>query len=62
MRVEVDRSRCEGHAMCESVAPTFFSVDDDGALIVLQDDVAEDDKEAVQTATVVCPVAALKLI
>src|SRR5262245_48430622 len=30
MKIEVDRNRCEGHAMCEAVAPDLFSVDDDG--------------------------------
>ncbi len=36
--------------MCEAIAPTVFSVDDDG------------DAADVKSATLGCPVAALKLI
>ena len=30
MRIIVDRTRCTGQAMCESVAPDIFRVADDG--------------------------------
>ena len=30
MRIVVDRDLCTGQAMCESVAPDFFRVTDDG--------------------------------
>ena len=62
VRIEVDRNRCEGHAMCEAVAPDFFSVDDEGNLIVFADNVAPGDQAQVQDAVLTCPVAALKLI
>lgn len=61
MRIEVDRDRCEGHAMCEAVAPAFFSVDDEGTLIVLQEDVPDGAEPVVKSATLGCPVAALRL-
>ncbi|QZH61239.1 ferredoxin [Mycolicibacterium farcinogenes] len=62
MRVDVDRNRCEGHAMCEAIAPTVFSVDDDGDLLILQEEIAEGDAADVKSAALGCPVAALKLI
>jgi len=62
VKIEVDRNRCEGHAMCEAVAPDFFSVDDEGNLIVSTDNVASDDRVQVQDAVLACPVAALKLV
>ncbi|WP_027935522.1 ferredoxin [Amycolatopsis sp. ATCC 39116] len=61
MRIEVDRNRCEGHAMCEAVAPEFFSVDDEGELTVKAEEVPEPEKAAVHAAVLSCPVTALKL-
>jgi ferredoxin len=61
MRIEVDLNRCEGHGICEAIAPDFFSVDDDGTLSVLSDDVQDDAEEVVRNAVMGCPVSALKL-
>ncbi|MGV0037097.1 ferredoxin [Mycobacterium colombiense] len=61
MRIEVDRDRCEGHGMCEVVAPEYFALDDDGDLTVLVEEVAEGDQDQVSDAALACPVAALKL-
>ena len=36
MRVVLDETRCSSLGMCESVAPAFFEVGDDGALTVLR--------------------------
>ncbi|MBF6451103.1 ferredoxin [Nocardia aobensis] len=62
MRIEIDRDRCEGHAMCEAIAPAYFSVDDEGTLTVLQDEVPVGADAEVKSATLGCPVAALKLV
>jgi ferredoxin len=62
MKIEVDRGRCEGHAMCEAVAPQYFSVDDDGNVAVRTDNVAPGDQAQVQDAVLACPVAALRVI
>ena len=61
MRIEVDQGRCEGHALCEAVAPEFFSVDDDGKLTVSADEVTPLDQARVQDAVLACPVAALRV-
>jgi ferredoxin len=34
-RLEIDRDRCQGHARCAALAPTLFSVDDEGNGLVL---------------------------
>ena len=62
MKINLDRVRCEGHGMCEALAPSFFSVDDEGTLTILHDEVSDRDEDDVRTATLGCPVAALKLI
>lgn len=30
MKVQIDRSRCQGHALCAAIAPEVFELDDDG--------------------------------
>lgn len=62
MKIQLDQVRCEGHGMCEQLAPKFFSVDDDGVLTVLEADVAPEEEKAVQGAVRGCPVAALRLL
>jgi ferredoxin len=47
--------------VCEAVAPKFFSVDHEGSLTILQDEVADSDEAALQAAALGCPVAALKV-
>lgn len=62
MRLEYDKSRCEGFGFCEEVAPEVFQMDDDGDLVVLRYDIPTELEDKVQAATRVCPVAALKLL
>lgn len=62
MRIDLDWNRCEGHGMCEAAAPNFFSVDDEGQLTVLQEEVSDRDQADVHAAALGCPVAALKLV
>lgn len=62
MKIELDRVKCTGIGMCESVAPDFFEIDDDGALIVHRDDVDDAEIGDVEAAIQACPTAALRLI
>ncbi|MHA6622977.1 ferredoxin [Pseudonocardia sp. DLS-67] len=39
MRVDVDRDRCEGHGLCEQVAPGVLELDDDAMARPLHDPV-----------------------
>jgi ferredoxin len=60
VRVDVDWDRCEGHAICEALAPEVFSVDDDGKLTIVAPEVPVDSAARVEDAVVSCPVAALR--
>ena len=62
MKVLLDREKCTGLGMCESFAPDHFEIDDDGSLIVLNDQVAEVDRDAIEAAIDSCPTAALRLL
>jgi ferredoxin len=61
MRIMVDRTRCTGLGMCESVAPEVFEVDDDGDLELKATSVPEDHLAAVRQAVACCPNEALRL-
>lgn len=61
MRIVLDESKCSSLGMCESVAPDFFEVGDDGALALLQSEGSEDRRALLEEAVAACPTAALRL-
>lgn len=61
MRIVVDRGRCEGLGMCESMAHEYFEVDDDDQVIVHDEHPPEQDRKMVAAAVASCPVLALTL-
>lgn len=61
MKIILDRPRCEGHGLCEEVAPKLMHLDDDGELVLDVVDVNDEQIDAAKAAVRVCPVAALKL-
>jgi ferredoxin len=60
-RVQVDRERCVGSGVCESLAPEVFEVDDDGLLVVHREEPDTDQLDAVRDAVQQCPARALSL-
>jgi Ferredoxin len=64
MKIVVDRSRCEGHGLCEEAAPHLMHLDDKGDLVIDRDEIDEGsaDAAAAREAVRVCPVAALRLV
>ena len=61
-RVAVDRDRCVGSNACEAPAPEIFAVDDDGVLVVLRPEAAEDELPDVPDAASACSARALSLL
>ncbi len=61
MRIVLDETRCSSLGMCESVAPDFFEVGDDGALQVLDDSPGSEHRQLLEEACAACPTAALSL-
>lgn len=63
IRIDVDSSRCEGHGLCEGIAPDVFALHDEGSVEVLIEGrlVGEDFTAAVTEAERACPVAAIRL-
>lgn len=61
MRIVVDRDLCQGHGVCESEAPTVFSVSKKGDLTVLDESPAEELRAQVEQAVKFCPTHALRI-
>ncbi|TDD06399.1 ferredoxin [Saccharopolyspora terrae] len=61
MEIVVDRSKCEGLGMCEAMAHEFFEVQDDGSMVVLDEQPGDEHRQTVSAAVDACPVLALAL-
>lgn len=61
MKIAVDREKCLNSGMCAQTAPEVFAMDDDGALVIVLENVPDEHLEAVQDAVACCPVSALRL-
>ena len=61
MRVEVDLDKCTGHGICESIAEDVFEVQDDGTVLIGENQRPESDRDRMQRAVTQCPAAALRL-
>lgn len=59
MHIDVVPGRCQGHSLCAMEAPDVFDIGDDGLVEVLVDDVPDDQRAAVRSAILLCPVQAL---
>jgi ferredoxin len=61
MDVILDREKCTGLGICESVAPDHFEIDDDGELVVLRAEVRDGERALLEEAVRACPTGALRL-
>jgi ferredoxin len=61
MRIIVDREKCSGLGICESVAPDFFEIGQDGVMVLLEEHITEDRLEEIREACEGCPTEALSL-
>ena len=62
MRIHLDRDHCAGNGVCESIAPKFFEIGDDGVLVLLRDTTTNDEEfSLVAEAVNACPALALSL-
>jgi ferredoxin len=59
MRVEVDRDRCEGNAVCIGIAPDLFDLDDEDYAVVKADPVPDGQEDLAEQSIAECPRAAL---
>ena len=63
MKVQVDLTKCQGHARCEDICPEVFATDLIEGKCVIKNEVVPDSlREKVTLAVRNCPEFALKLI
>jgi len=62
MKVKVDFDLCESNALCESLAPDVFELDDDDFLQLRKEEIGSADEDAVRRAVAACPRAAISLV
>ncbi|GAA4642642.1 ferredoxin [Gordonia humi] len=62
MKVTVDYGKCTGLGICESLAPLFFEVNDDGDLELLKEDIDPSELQSVEEAVAGCPTEALRIV
>lgn len=60
--VTVDFDKCTGLGICESLAPDFFEVNDDGELLLLREEIGDADLQEVEEAVNGCPTEALRIV
>jgi len=61
MKITVDRTKCTGLGICESLAPDVFEVDDAGDLVLKTETVPAGILADVEEAIAGCPTEALRL-
>ena len=61
MRIAVDRSRCTGLGICESLAPDIFEVNDAGELVLKTEQVPDEELASIEEAVSGCPTEALRI-
>jgi ferredoxin len=61
VRITVDTDRCIGAGQCVLSAPDVFDQDDQGLVVVADEDAAESDPESVEQATRICPSQAISV-
>ena len=60
--IKVDRDRCRAMGICESHAPGYFEVNDDGVMVLLGETIDPADRSAVELAVEQCPTRTLSIV
>lgn len=55
MRVQIERSKCQGHAMCEMASGGFFELDDLGHIARTGGEVGTGNEDAALAGADACP-------
>lgn len=61
MKIRVDRSVCQGHALCSATAPDLFTLDDDGYSNVGEVEVPDGMEELARRGVQTCPERAITI-
>lgn len=59
MKASIDREGCIGCALCESICPEVFEMDDEGLASVIVDEIPEESEDDALDAAESCPVSVI---
>jgi ferredoxin len=59
--VKADRSRCMGHARCNTYAPDIFELDDNGYIAITEVVIKPEDEERARRSVAACPERVLRI-
>lgn len=59
MRIQADVGKCQGYANCVAIDAKHFDLDDDGLVVLLDQDVSPADLSTTEEAIRSCPVTAI---
>jgi len=59
MKISVDKEACIGAGQCVFVAENTFDQDDDGLVVLLEENPSEEHREAAKLAISLCPARAI---
>jgi len=60
--VEVDTTRCEGHALCEGAAPSVYRLNESGQAEIVPLEITRELVADAEAGARLCPVNALRVI
>ena len=61
MKTTVSKELCIGCALCPSLSPDLYEMDDDGKAIVIKDELSDQDVIEAKEAATSCPVDAIEV-
>ncbi|HOO26723.1 MAG TPA: ferredoxin [Clostridiales bacterium] len=59
MKASIDRDNCIGCALCESICPEVFEMDDEGLASVIVDEIPAESEDDALDAAESCPVSVI---
>ncbi len=62
MHIQIDRTLCDSQALCVSIAPDVFEMDDDDVLHVVDERPPEEARDRVTAAVNSCPKTAISVV
>jgi ferredoxin len=63
MKVEIEEEKCVGAGQCVLIAPEVFDQrDEDGIVVLLDEQPPAETHEGVRESAMVCPAAAIRLV
>jgi ferredoxin len=59
--LKADFEACQGYANCVDAAPEVYDIDDDGVVVLLQEEISDEQRPRIEEAARSCPVSALTI-